>query len=308
MDQTAAVPTDWVAAENRSTLSRLTCGWRLPGMPAEAVWRYWRDVHSPAIARRAGIHEYRHSPFGAVDPALFNSAPGIETACPADAQLQWQSDVRYRGDNALEAFGASPPPSLRAHILADIEMIVDKSTTYRVVGENARTLKDESGDPAPQGPVAHPTYGVFFRNRGPEAPFRDALRAMAAGWAARAEVRRVRLNLFDVPDMEAERKAGYPVKTHPQPQQYQAWVDLVVDSKDAARGLLPADLADTVAAVHAYPCPAVYTFNAGGRPTFVGLRGYCAYEAMRAMPGRQHADAGLLAWMYGPVSGEGPVA
>jgi len=26
--------------------------------------------------------------------------------------------------------------------------------------------------------------------------------------------------------MEAERRAGYPVKTHPVEQQYQAWIDL----------------------------------------------------------------------------------
>ena len=41
--------------ENRAGLARITCGWKKADLPLEWVRRYWRDVHSPAITRRAGI-------------------------------------------------------------------------------------------------------------------------------------------------------------------------------------------------------------------------------------------------------------
>lgn len=298
---------DPVEVENRAQLARTTCGWPKPALEREAVRRYWRDVHSPAIARRAGVYQYRHSPFDPVDPNVFDTVPGIETSCPDNEQIQWQSDVVYLDDAGLADFLRSPEdPEVTALLLGDIEMIVDKSTTYKALGDNLHTYVDRTGDPTPLGPVPSPRYGVFFRQRPgtSEADLRAVLRALAEVWAEARGVLRVRMNLFEVPDMEAERKAGYPVKTHPPELQYQAWVDLVLDHQHAGGPLLAtagAELGEVAVAVHAYPVPAMYTFVFSGRPTLAGIRGYAAHDAIEAFGAQHQKDVRLLRWMYGPV-------
>lgn len=293
--------------ENRAAVSRTTCGWRLPYLDRDAVRAYWRDVHSPAIARRAGVYWYRHSPFDPVRADLFAPLAGIELVAPPDAQLMWQSDVVYLDENGVREFMGSPAdPAVVATILADIEMIVHQSTTYRSVGDNLHTYVDRTGEPVQIGPRLHPTYSLFLRRRGDEPEFRTALRELAERWSGHPGVLRLRLNLFDTPDMEAERKAGYPVKTHPVELQYQAWIDLVLDDDATARELLePADgaaLSRHVRTLHAYPVPAVYTFVHHGGPTLIGLRGYAAYQAIQGLGATQAVDPALLEWMYGPVA------
>lgn len=298
--------------ENQAGIARVTCGWKKPELSLDAVRPYWRDAHSPAIARRAGLFEYRHYPLDPIRTNFFAPLAGIEYGAPPNRQLMWLSDVRYHDEAGMEAFGASPPPAEKAQILADIELIVDQSTTYKVIGENGRTFLDLTGDWAPQGPSILPNFGIFFRQRGDEASFRACLRTLARRWAKTTGIVRVRMNLFEVPDMEAERKAGYPVKTHPQPLQYQAWIDLIVKHDRIGQQLLSgkddSNLAAHVSTIHVYPAPAVYTFNQNGRPTLSGLRGYPAYAAIKSLDAVHQEDAGLLTWMYGPVAAGGTSA
>ncbi len=301
-------PTSHLGIENKATICRVTCGWRLPHLDLAKVRRFWRDVHSPAIARRAGIHEYRHMQYAPVRSDLFPPVEGIGMTAPPDAQLQWMSDVRYADQAALDAFGADPGPEVKAHMLSDIDMIVDRSTTYLALGGNARTFKDASGTPAPLGPVPAPTFSLFLRSRGEQSAFRARMTALVEDWAAREDVIRVRLSLFEVPDMEAERKAGYPIKTHPLAQQYQAWIDLTLRDEAACRTMLPEDLGVEVAEIHAYPTDVVFTFNYDGKPTLAGLRGYCAVEAIGFFDAAQHRQPSLLTWMFGPVTAGGPAA
>jgi hypothetical protein len=292
--------------ENRAWLARVTCGWKKPHLDLALVRPYWRDAHSPAIARRAGIYEYRHYPLDPITPGVFAAVAGVDLEGTPHEQLMWLSDVRYADQAGLDAFAASPAPDVRAQMLADIEMIVDQSTTYKLMGENGRTLLDTSGDGAPAGPVPRPQFGVFFRMRGAEADFRRALGVAAQQWAETPGVRRLRLSLFDAPDMAAERASGYPIKTHPTALQYQAWIDLSVDDAAVCRDLLSsgsaAGLQEHVTAVHAYPAPAVYTFNYRGHPTLAGLRGYPAHAAIQSLNARHQTSPLLLQWMYGPVA------
>ena len=297
---------DMQAQENLAGIARVTCGWKKPHLPLEVVRRYWRDVHSPGIARRPGLYEYRHLQYDAVRADLFAPIDGIDFACPDDQQLMWTSDVRYLDQAGVDAFSVEPPPETRAHLLGDINLIVDQSTTYFVFGPNANTTIDLSGQPAPQGPVPKPTYALFFRQRAGEASFRACLQALAARWAEVDGVVRVRLALFEVPDLEAERKAGYPIKTHPLERQYQAWIDLTVDSDAVARALLQGAhgtaLAAEVKTLHAYPVPVVYTSVCRGKPTLVGLRGYPAHQAIEELQALNQKQSALLQWMYGPVA------
>ena len=297
--------------ENRPNLARITCGWKKAELPLDWVRRYWRDVHSPVIARRPGVWDYRHSQFDPVRDDLLPPIEGVEFACPADQQLMWLSDVRYLDDAALAAWDAAPSAEVKTHLFGDIELIVDESTTYRTVGDNAHTYLDETGIATPQGPVPSPSYGIFLRARAEEPAFRDCLRELAERWSKVPGVLRLRLNLFEVPDMEAERAAGYPIKTHPLERQYQAWIDIVLGSEAVAVALSAAaegcDLQSHVHTMHAYPVRVVYTSNYGGRPTLVGLRGYPAYEAIQALGADNQRQPSLLEWMNGPVVAGGPI-
>ncbi len=301
--------TSLIDIENEARIGRVTCGWKLPQLSLDFVRPYWRDAHSPAIARRHGVYEYRHYPLDPIRGDLFPAIAGIDFAGKTGEMLMWLSDVRYADQKGLDAFGQSPGPEVKAKILDDINMIVDKSTTYLVLGDKGRTLVDKSGNPAPAGDAAHPTFEVFFRQKGDEAPFRKIVSALAEKWATTPGVVRVRLALFEVPDMEAERKAGYPVKTHPLEMQYQAWIDLVIENEGIAKSLLSAadgvDYTAHIGAIHAYPSPAVYTFNYRNRPTLCGLRGYPAVLAIRNMKAEHQKDPGLLEWMYGDVAADG---
>ena len=294
--------------ENRAGLARITCGWKKPHLPLDVVRRYWRDVHSPGISRRPGLWEYRHLQFDPVRSDLFGAVAGISFDCAPAQQLQWTSDVRYLDQAGLDLFGTEPRPEVKALLLGDIDLIVDQSTTYLVVGDKAWTHLDTTAAAAPQGPAAMPSYAVFFRQRGEQAASREGLRALARRWAATPGVRRVRLSLFEVPDMEAERKAGYPIKTHPVERQYQALIDLMLDSDAVARGLLRPGDAEAVHTVHAYPAPVTYTSVCQGRPTLVGLRGYAAHDAIEAMQAHNQKQPALLDWMYGAVVQGGPLA
>ena len=290
---------DAIDTENRARICRITCGWKRRELPLDAVRRYWRDVHSPAIARRPGIWEYRHYQFDAVRP-LFGALHDVDQACPADEQLMWLSDVRYADDDALALFSADPDPQVRGQLLGDIDLIVDQSTTYKAVDDMATTLIDRSTLIPPQGAPKVPAFGVFVRARGEEAGFRAAMRALAQRWATTQGVVRLRLSLLDAPDVSAERAAGYPIKTHPPERQYQAWIDLAL--ADEAVALPVEGLADAARAVHAYPIAANYTSNYAGRPTFVGVRGFPAWDALTAIGGYNQAQEPIMRWMYGDVA------
>ena len=297
--------------ENQAGVARITCGWKKTHLPLDWVRRYWRDVHSPAITRRAGIYDYRHYQFDSVRSDLFNHLVGVETACPRGEQLMWLSDVRYQDEVGLAEFDKSPTSDVKPHLLGDIELIVDKSTTYRALGANAHTYVDNTGIAAPQGPCNFPTFALFIRQRADEPSFRKFLHDMAKRWAGLDGVLRLRLNLFEVPDIEAERKAGYPVKTHPVAQQYQAWIDITLAHEQIAKSLLLAeddiDYSSYISTIHAYQVLVVYTSVYGGRPTLVGLRGYAAYEAINALDAQNQRETALLDWMYGSIVKGGPL-
>ena len=161
-----------VDIENQTWLCRITCGWKKEALPLEDVFCYWRDVHSPAIARRPGIWEYRHFQFHAPRADLFQHREKTDFYCLQGENLMWTSDVRYFDQAGLDAFSAAPDPETRSHLLGDIELIVDQSTTYRAIGDMARTFIDRDAQIPPQGPPKHPTYSLFFRSGSDEPDFR----------------------------------------------------------------------------------------------------------------------------------------
>jgi hypothetical protein len=295
--------------ENKAGLARITCGWKKPELPIDWVLSYWRDVHSPAIARRGGIYDYRHYQYGPVRTNILTEILEINFTAPPLEQLMWTSDVRYLDETYLAAFDRSPFGKVKADLLGDIDLIVDKSTTYRAVGESGYTFVDRTGIAMPQGPTPTPTFALFIRSRSDQTTFRATMKQIATVWAAKPGILRLRLSLLDAPDMEKERASGYPIKTHPHEMQYQALIDISLDSEISAKSLIEAtDNIDYVAhikEVHAYPVNVVYTSVYGGKITLVGLRGYSAYQAIMALGATNQRQTSLLEWMYGPAAHAG---
>lgn len=290
---------DIAAVENLATISRTTAGvHKHPEDPAAAdvLRRYIRDVHSPAIARRAGIHLYRHLSFGPARPDLLAAPPGVDVE---GALLTGAGHLDYRDEDALAAFYADPGGSVREQLLADLHVIggaPGRTTTYRTSPGNGHTFVDDTGDPAPQGPVDG-RWAVHVRGRG---DWPAVVRAAAAAWSAMPGVRRLRMHLFDPPDAAVEVAHGYPVFPAPPEEHYQAFLDLVLDDDAVARRLVwPDGAAGVLDAVHVQPVPVVHTFVWAGSPTVVGLRGYPAWELITRLGAENQADPELLEWMYG---------
>lgn len=303
-----AQPLSSVEIENRAEIARITCGWKKKHLSLDVVRRYWRDVHSPAISRRSGLYEYRHHQYDPVESDLFLLTDDINFDCKSSEQLMWLSDVRYRNQAGLDAFGCSPDSGVKNFLLADIELIVDKSSTYKAVGKDAITYLDITGDPTPQGAPAAASYSIFFRQNSDERRLHECARMLAQLWTTKPGIQRVRLNIFEAPDIEAEKRAGYPIKTHPKEMQYQALIELVMSDRSNAKALLlPSDNIDfaAIGEIHAYPVFATYTSVYAGLPTLVGLRGYPAFDAIRSLASRNQQEISLLKWMYGDIAKDG---
>ena len=294
--------------ENKAKICRITCGWKKPELPIDWVRLYWRDVHSPAISRRLGIFDYRHYQYDNVVENLLSHVDGINYSCDIKQQLMWTSDVRYKSQDDLNLFDSSPMNKAKDSLLGDIDLIVDKSTTYRSVNTNAYTFVDNSGIATPQGSYNSPTFVLFFRKNSNEKDFRSFLHNLSLNLSTHNGVIRLRLSLFDAPDMEKERKAGYPIKTHPKEQQYHASIELVLDTfvrgEELSKNINKTQIKDHVKEIHAYPVRAVYTSIYSSNPTIVGLRGYPAYQAIQALNAVNQKDPFLLEWMYGDVAKE----
>ena len=304
---------DIAEIENRATVSRTTAGvYKFHGIDLagmDLLHRYSRDVHAPAISRRPGIHLYRHFDFGPIREDLFAPIDGVGYTFPEAKRLTGAGHLDYLDDRALQAFYDSPDTDeVRKHLLDDIYVLggpPGRTTTYRTTAGNAHTYVDRTGNPTPQGPEELPHYAVFLRGRDDEAGLRNFVRSIAQRWSGETGVLRVRQYLFDVPDMQVESNAGYPVFPAPADEHYEAWIDLVIeDDAVAAQLISPSDGVDYAGAlseIHVQPVPVIYTYVWDGRPTDVSLRGYPAYELIKQLKAENQKEPSLLRWMYGPV-------
>ena len=303
---------DIAAIENRATISRTTAGvYRYHGVDPVAedrLHRYSRDVHSPAIARRPGIHLYRHLSWGAVYPGFLPAVAGIRYDGTEEKRVTGAGHLDYLDQRALNAFYQSPDPEVRDRLLADLHILggaPGRTTTYRTTAGNAFTFLDSTDDPAPQGVPAIPRYGVFLRARDSGPEFRATVCALARAWSRTAGVRRVRMHLFDAPDMSVESAHGYPVHPAPPDEHYQGWIDLVVDEKSLG-ATLPMEpegrqLIAQIREIHVQPVEVTYTYVWAGVPTVVGLRGFPAWKLITELLADNQLDPTLLRWMYGPA-------
>jgi hypothetical protein len=299
--------------ENKPIVRRVNCGHSSEKHSLSSVRRYQRDVHSPAIARRPGIYEYRHFSFDPIRAELFATAEGIELDCEDDAQINSLASVLFA--NAVDQSNslAYPPDNARPLLVADNAMIQKWAAAYHADGpEAAHTYVEATGIAVPQGAPLQPSYAILLRQRSDAQAFRECLHSLMQKWSANADVRRLRLTFLEAaPDTKSD--GDYAMRSLMAAQQmwHQAWIDLVIDNEHVTTELLSPEQAKQlrpyVLALHAYPVVERYTYVYAGRPTLVGLRGYAAYQAIQEFHATNQEDPRLLQWMYGAVVQDGPV-
>ncbi|HEY6455450.1 MAG TPA: hypothetical protein VIY90_09250 [Steroidobacteraceae bacterium] len=302
-----------IAIENSAPIRRVNCGHSSDKHSLSSVRRYQRDVHSPAIARRPGIYEYRHFSFDSIRPHLFAHADGIELDCRVDEQINSLASVLFANaaDHALSL--AYPPDELRPLLVLDNAMIQKWAAAYDSDGPAAaHTFIDTTGIAVPQGPPARPSFALLLRQRSDVSAFRECVSSFVQRWAAHANVRRLRLTFIDAAQ-DTKSNGDYAMRNMMAEQKlwHHAWIDLVLDSEHVAMQLLSKEDAKAirpyVSALHVYPIAERYTYVYAGRPTLVGLRGYAAYQAIEEFHAANEGDPRILRWMYGTVVQDGPI-
>jgi hypothetical protein len=295
-----------VASENLAVRARITCNRTQARHDLQELREFLREVHSPCVARRGPLWEYRTEWLRPIDSRFAPLAAGVETDCEPGIQLQTTSDLRWLSEADMVRFHEGPNDEIRSLMTADVRELVAESTIYDVTGQICSTLIDRSGQAAPCGPVPRPTWDIFLRARVSLPDFAVQLRALAARWASDRRVVRLRFCLLQPPDPAGAQRAV--VARHPPERQYQGLIQLqTIDASGAREQLGPQGLnalGEICAAVHAYPVSDVYTWNRAGKPTLAGLRGYPAARAISAFNALQHATPGVLEWMYG-LPGQG---
>jgi len=91
----------------------------------------------------------------------------------------------------------------------------------------------------------------------------------------------------------------------PNDQTYLGWIELTVHTEGVLGELMANtsadELAEQIAAVHAYPVREVYTLISAGRPTEVGLRGYPAVQTIIAVGADNQQSEAILNLLFGDV-------
>lgn len=287
--------TDVMGNENRARISLIGVAWWRDDLPHEVLNRYWRDVHGVLDARLPGLYWYRQYQVDAARSDLFAPIEGITYAWTQAEQANAIASMAFLDQAARELPRTSP---LWPYVESDNLVLVKRNVHY-VVEDAGRTYLDRTGsDGTPQGKVASPTFGVFFRCREGVAleTFHARLRSLAEKWSRLDDVLRVRLDALD---------NGYGQFELRNEHLHQAWIDLVVTDERVARDLLTndGDPTEYIASVQTLPVRELYTIVYDGRPTDVGLRGYPAVEVIEIAKAQRQKEIELLELMY-----DGPIA
>src|SRR5687767_1563566 len=64
--------------------------------PRHVGMEYWKGPHSKIISATPGFDEYRQIHLAAINPGLWPTTAGVETAIPADRRIDGVADVTFQ--------------------------------------------------------------------------------------------------------------------------------------------------------------------------------------------------------------------
>lgn len=272
------------------------------------LWgRYWRDVHGPIAARIVGLHEYwQHHLSAPLIDFWSNLGTTIDQSVQPQYVIEGLAEVTFVSEAVRSKLGSSRA----AAQLGDDEQNLFAGTWLYLAREgNARTIKDQLTDNAPQGSQTVLKLIVLLRQKtgiGKDEFRSFVINRFANVLAADNSVRKVRMHLVETYDPSVF-KAPNVEHNLPVEQQIQAWAEVVFEDRRAADSLfasLPykavsADAKRYLEGVSTYPVHSTYTLVYGGRPTLVGLRGLDVATAVRAVGARNQTSEEVLRTLYG---------
>lgn len=236
--------------------------WKRPDLALNAFDDYWRDVHGPVCARLPGQFQYwQHHVAGADSMPAGGAFDGI-----AELTFRSASDRQIWFDAA-------------AILMDDEHNIFSKAIGYVTLEGNSTTFVDRLPVGDPNGETQATKFHILVRRR-PGASvddFRRFLREEFAPSLARNDsVRKLRLHLFETPDVSRPGAAGVIHDEAPD-DQYQAAFEIAVDDDAAMRRVETGDefarLTRFAASVVRFHERSSYAFVYGGQMTLAGQRG-----------------------------------
>lgn len=266
---------------------------RRRSLSAELAASYWLDAHGPAIAALPGLSVYYQHHLRHDHGDLWPQVEAVATGLPDEQQLDGLAEFGFADDDGAAVFGAA---ATEANVMADEQNVFDMVIVQPSGAGANRTFLDTLEDPIPNGPLPYLKLMLGLR-KAPGAnagALRDfVFERLAPGLVESDLVLKVRASLVDdfLPEHWDSPNVRHDV---PVPEQYQAYVELVVKHRlDLARlyaspefGRAVYGMGDVVRQVNAFPVHATHCFVFRGERTLVGVVG-----AHRA---RTITDAGSL--------------
>lgn len=304
---------DIATEENAAPLTATVFGWWRKDVPLEVSYRYWRDVHSIAVARAPGLYQYRLLALAENRAEVGACLDGIETDLPVADRPHCIAQILFLSKEDQQAFGKSR--LITQFVNKDEQNLCDRNVTMSSIDHNAYTYVDRTSEATCSGEPAFPSFVLGLQQRqgvSTEAFRQHLTHAIAQPWSDRPDVLRLRLHLLE-PFDESENS---PYVSHDwvQEQHYQAWIELVVRDATQLEKLLSSDPAEIsyadhtcqqhaqlIRGIHTFPITACYTMVANGKPTDVGLRGFLAVQTIAEAQADIQKNSELLEILYGDV-------
>jgi peptidoglycan hydrolase-like protein with peptidoglycan-binding domain len=271
--------------------------WRRPDVPLTSFDDYWRDVHGPVCARLPGQFQYWQHHVASADPL------------PAGAGFDGIAELTFRTAADRQTwFDAA------AILMDDEHNIFSKAIGYVTTEGNSTTFVDRLPVGDPNGEVQATKSHVMVRRRpgASDSDFRRFLRDEFAPSLSRHEsVRKLRLHLFETPDVSRPGAPGVIHDERPE-DQYQAAFEIAVDDDSAMRRVETSDQfarltggSSPVGTVVRYRERNSYAFVYAGTMTVAGQRGSRTAELIERLNATNQLAPDIRALMVG--GGAGPV-
>ena len=258
-----------------AAVRRLTYAYvrRREGLPADAFFAYWRNVHGPLCSRLPGLNFYVQHHFADEPGAnLWPVAEGVRRLAPG---FDGAAEIGFAQAEGEAAFVARSP------ILFGDEFNLFGHAVAYAMPEGAQTLVDREANGVRTGPDPLHRLHLYLCLR-PETGAAEHLRREAAAFAGAREVRKLRLHLPQPYD-NAHPAPPSPGVDH---QVDGDWTDIAVmeigfDDALGARRFFEGEVfrvslqnqARHVKALAACRVAAVHVFVRDGAITTAGLRG-----------------------------------
>ncbi|RWM87439.1 MAG: ethyl tert-butyl ether degradation protein EthD [Mesorhizobium sp.] len=302
--QTTLAVMDTARLENAAELALTAFCWWRADIPKEVCEAYWRDVHGIMFARAPGLWQCRQLRLSGNRPDLWPAVEGVEFEVSEAAQPQGMGHALFLSEANLTAFGNNPLP--KEVIPNDAYNFIGRIGALLSAPNSSRTLVDRISDRVIQGPPPAPTFVLCFVS-GAGTTSTNAFHSyltehVARPWSGHPGVMRLRVEPLPSYNHSVMSSPRVPHQW-PSKDTYLGWIELAVRNEGVVGELLAClaadELAEQVAAIHAYPVREIYTIVSAGRPTEVGLRGYPAVQTIIAAGASNQRSEAVLTILFG---------